>query len=59
MAALRKKNGLNVAGEGGEYESLVVDCPMFGKKIKVMGLSMAGEGISVLLHIGKAGLKAK
>ncbi|HIH05284.1 TPA: diphthine--ammonia ligase [Candidatus Woesearchaeota archaeon] len=59
LAALRKKNGLNVAGEGGEYESLVVDCPMFGKKIKVMGLSMAGEGISVLLHIGKAGLKAK
>ena len=26
---MNKKYGLNVAGEGGEYESLVLDCPLF------------------------------
>jgi len=35
LIALNKKIGINVAGEGGEYETLVVDCPMFKKKIVV------------------------
>lgn len=30
---LHQKFGLNVAGEGGETESLVLDCPLFTKKI--------------------------
>ena len=29
LIELNKKNKLNVAGEGGEYESIVVDSPMF------------------------------
>ena len=33
LVALHKKIGFNVAGEGGEYESLVLDCPLFQKKI--------------------------
>lgn len=28
-----KKFGLNVCGEGGEYETLTLDCPIFKKKI--------------------------
>jgi len=35
LIALNKKIGINVAGEGGEYETLVVDCPMFKKKIVI------------------------
>ncbi|MFT4304175.1 MAG: diphthine--ammonia ligase [Candidatus Woesearchaeota archaeon] len=35
LADLNKKIGLNVAGEGGEFESLVVDCPLFNKKIAI------------------------
>ncbi|MBW2991605.1 diphthine--ammonia ligase, partial [Candidatus Woesearchaeota archaeon] len=35
LAELNKKIGINVAGEGGEYESLVLDGPNFSKKIKI------------------------
>ncbi|MBW3015458.1 diphthine--ammonia ligase [Candidatus Woesearchaeota archaeon] len=35
MVKLNEKIGVNVAGEGGEFESLVLDCPMFHKKIKI------------------------
>jgi diphthine-ammonia ligase len=28
---LKDKFGFNVCGEGGEYESVVFDCPLFGK----------------------------
>jgi len=36
LVELNKKLGLNVAGEGGEYESLVLNCPMFEKKINII-----------------------
>jgi uncharacterized protein (TIGR00290 family) len=29
ISLLSKKHGLHVAGEGGEYDTFVVDCPMF------------------------------
>lgn len=35
LAELNKKLGINIAGEGGEFETLVLDCPMFMKKIKI------------------------
>jgi len=28
-----EKFGLNICGEGGEYETFTVDCPLFKKKI--------------------------
>jgi ABC transporter with metal-binding/Fe-S-binding domain ATP-binding protein len=33
LAALQKKSGINIAGEGGEYESFVTDAPFFKKKV--------------------------
>lgn len=36
LVKLSKKNGLNVAGEGGEFESLVLNCPLFERKIKIV-----------------------
>ncbi len=36
ISELEKKNFLNIAGEGGEFESLVLDCPMFKKKIELV-----------------------
>ncbi len=33
LQKLHSKLGLNVAGEGGEFESLVLDCPLFTKRI--------------------------
>ncbi len=31
-----EKYGLHIAGEGGEFESFVVDCPLFKKKIEIV-----------------------
>ena len=36
LIKLNKKIGLNVAGEGGEFESLVLNCPLFKKEIKIL-----------------------
>lgn len=35
LLQLNKKYGINISGEGGEFESLVLDCPMFSKKIQI------------------------
>ncbi len=35
LKELNKKHGIHIMGEGGEYESLVLDCPMFKRKIKI------------------------
>lgn len=32
---LKKIKGINIAGEGGEYETLVLDCPLFSKKLEL------------------------
>ena len=36
MIKLNKKNRINIAGEGGEFESLVINCPIFNKEIKIL-----------------------
>jgi ABC transporter with metal-binding/Fe-S-binding domain ATP-binding protein len=35
LVSLNKKNGLHIGGEGGEYETLVLDCPIFKKRILI------------------------
>lgn len=35
LAALHKRFGIHPGGEGGEFESFVLDCPMFAKRIKI------------------------
>ena len=36
LKELNKKYSLHIAGEGGEYETLVLYCPLFAKKIKLL-----------------------
>lgn len=36
LIVLSQQYGLNAAGEGGEFESLVLDCPLFRKKIEIV-----------------------
>ncbi|MDP7506457.1 MAG: diphthine--ammonia ligase [Candidatus Woesearchaeota archaeon] len=43
LIELNKKIRLNVAGEGGEFESLVLDCPLFSKKIKIISSEVVKE----------------
>ncbi|MEM7826703.1 MAG: TIGR00289 family protein [Candidatus Aenigmatarchaeota archaeon] len=33
---LNKRYKINISGEGGEFETLVIDCPLFRKKIKII-----------------------
>lgn len=35
LQQLHKKLGLNPAGEGGEYETLVLDCPLFKQRMSI------------------------
>jgi len=38
LILLNKKYGISVNGEGGEYESLVLNCPMFSRGLKIKKL---------------------
>lgn len=33
LLAMHEKYGLNVCGEGGEYETLTIDCPLYKSRI--------------------------
>ena len=37
LVSLNKIYGLNVAGEGGEYETLVIDCPLYYHHLLIEG----------------------
>ena len=57
---LDDKIGLNVAGEGGEYESLVLDGPIFKKRIVILDYEKQMENdITGRLEIKKAELVEK
>jgi ABC transporter with metal-binding/Fe-S-binding domain ATP-binding protein len=43
---LAEKYQINPAGEGGEFESLVINCPLFKKKLNVNIVNSIGEGNS-------------
>ncbi len=46
LIKLNKKNKINVAGEGGEFETFVLNCPMFKKKIKVIKVKKIMDGFN-------------
>ncbi len=35
LIEINKKNKINIHGEGGEYETLVLNCPLFKKELKI------------------------
>lgn len=35
---------INPAGEGGEFESLVINCPLFKEHLKIKDIGLSGEG---------------
>jgi asparagine synthase (glutamine-hydrolysing) len=43
LVKINKRVGINVAGEGGEFESLTLDCPLFKKKIKIIDSEIKQE----------------
>ncbi len=59
LIKLSKKFGINPAGEGGETESLVLDCPMFKKRLVVEGDKIMENKNVGLFKIKKAKLVIK
>ncbi len=60
LVQLNKKNYLNIAGEGGEFETLVLDAPMFKKQIIIKESEVLEESKnSATLVIKKSSLKKK
>ncbi len=60
LAEINKKVGINIAGEGGEFESLVLDCPLFKKKLVITESELKEESTNVARFIvKKAELKEK
>lgn len=54
LGKLCKKYGINPSGEGGEYESFVVDAPIFRKKIKILDAEKIWNGTNGYLLIKQA-----
>jgi diphthine-ammonia ligase len=45
LVELNRRHGIHLAGEGGEYETLVLDGPLFKKRIKVGGFQTVWDGL--------------
>lgn len=43
LKKIREKTYLNIAGEGGEFESVVLDCPLFKRKIQIQEAEIVEE----------------
>ena len=57
---LKSKYGININGEGGEYESLVLDCPLFTQELVLDKITVVEEQKNTAhLLIDKASLRTK
>ena len=59
LLELNKKFGISLVGEGGEYETQVLDAPYFKKRIKLLETEIFWEKESGFLRIKKAKLMNK
>lgn len=59
LKELNKQFGISIVGEGGEYETLVVNAPFFKKKIKVIKAKKVWENESGYFLVTKAKLENK
>lgn len=59
LRVIEAKHKASSVGEGGEFETLVLDCPMFRKKIVVRDYDKEWDGSAGRMIIKKAALKKK
>lgn len=59
LIALSKRTRFNVSGEGGEYETLVVDGPNFLRRLNVEEATREWDGMRGIYRIQKASLMDK
>ncbi|MCX6749170.1 MAG: TIGR00289 family protein, partial [Candidatus Pacearchaeota archaeon] len=48
---LHEKYKIHAAGEGGEFETFVIECPLFKRPLKVTGADFTGEDNSWKMEI--------
>jgi len=51
VTKIHEKYNIHVAGEGGEFESFVLDCPMFKRPLEVTGADFTGEDNSWKMEV--------
>jgi len=56
LRELNDRFGVDMCGEGGEYESLVVDAPWFTRRIQIQDAESTWDGVSGRYEIKKAQL---
>ncbi len=59
LLKLRERFGIHPAGEGGEFETLVLDAPLYKKKLEPVDYEIVKDGLSRSLIIKKIELKRK
>jgi len=59
LVELHKKYQISLVGEGGEYESLVLDAPIFKKRIEIVESEISYENSSGVLVVKEARLMDK
>jgi len=59
LMELNQKYGISLMGEGGEYETLVLDAPFFRKRIRILKTRMIWNGESGYLFVEEAELEEK
>jgi diphthine-ammonia ligase len=59
LALLARKYGFNLAFEGGEAETLVVDCPLFEKRLRIKDARVRWDGQRGMFEILEVGLVDK
>ncbi|MDI6805169.1 MAG: TIGR00289 family protein [Candidatus Bathyarchaeia archaeon] len=59
LKELNSKYGVSVVGEGGEYETLVLDAPFFKKRIRIVEAEKVWKNQSGYLLVTKAELENK
>ena len=53
LKEIKKKTRIHLAGEGGEYETFVLDGPMFKKRLEIVDSEIIKEKNSAVLKIKK------
>ncbi len=59
LIELKEKFSINIAGEGGEFETVVLDCPLFIRKILITESEKRWEGNNGMLDVKDAKLVEK
>ena len=59
LIELNRHYGISLVGEGGEYETLVLDAPFFKRRIKIIDAEKICKNQSCYFLITKAKLESK